>query len=31
MIEDRDVFQVLALASIYDQSRDLDLVDSCKY
>jgi hypothetical protein len=31
MIEDRDVFQVLAVASIYDQTRDLDLVDSCEY
>lgn len=31
MIEKRDVFQVLAVASIYDQNRDLDLVDSCEY
>jgi len=31
MIEGRDIFQVLAVASIYDQRRDLDLVDSCEY
>lgn len=29
MQEDREIFQVLAVASIYDETKDLDLHDSC--